>query len=286
MYTDTTSDTYCTMTAFSGQVRATLKGFNFSAIPASATVNSYTVRLKYAQSAGTASTVRFTVVNGTGVIANTTASSIDTGSSYPINLIGFNTSNISWETLAAYGSNLGVTFVVASGATARIYGAEIEVNYTAIYNKVVYDGNTLIDLTDTTATAADVMQGKYFYGRDGVKTEGTASGGTPTLQSKTLNVSSAGTTTVTPDTGYDGLDEVEVNVPSVDPFMGASAGQYYDAGGGQYRWKADIFVEVNESEGDTAGFMADGYHKDYTFVRTAIPANTTVTPTESADNTD
>lgn len=41
-------------------------------------------------------------------------------------------------------------------------------------------------------------------------------GKTPTLQSKALNVSSAGTTTVTPDSGYDGLDEVEVNVPSAD----------------------------------------------------------------------
>ena len=44
-------------------------------------------------------------------------------------------------------------------------------------NKVIYDGNTLIDLTDTTAEAADVAQGKYFYGRDGVRTEGTGSGG-------------------------------------------------------------------------------------------------------------
>lgn len=43
-------------------------------------------------------------------------------------------------------------------------------------NKVEYDGNTLIDITDTTATASDVAQGKYFYTKDGVKTVGTASG--------------------------------------------------------------------------------------------------------------
>lgn len=41
------------------------------------------------------------------------------------------------------------------------------------YNKIVYGGNTLIDLTDTTAVAADVLSGKDFYGVDGEKTEGT-----------------------------------------------------------------------------------------------------------------
>lgn len=45
-------------------------------------------------------------------------------------------------------------------------------------NKVqLADGTVLIDITDTTAVAADVAAGKYFYNAAGVKTLGTGSGG-------------------------------------------------------------------------------------------------------------
>ena len=43
-----------------------------------------------------------------------------------------------------------------------------------VINKVVYGGNTLIDITDTTATESDVASGESFYLASGVRGVGTA----------------------------------------------------------------------------------------------------------------
>ena len=43
----------------------------------------------------------------------------------------------------------------------------------AYINKVIYGGNTLIDLTGDTVTAADVQSGKIFHLKDGSTTTGT-----------------------------------------------------------------------------------------------------------------
>ena len=81
-------------------------------------------------------------------------------------------------------------------------------------NKVQYGNTTLIDLTDTTAVASDVMQGKYFYGRDGVRVEGTNTGG-------------SGDGYVWQDAqGYVHLSDEEGTLPTVDSLTVSASGTY------------------------------------------------------------
>ena len=67
---------------------------------------------------------------------------------------------------------------------------------------------SFVEISDTTATATDVASGKYFYTSAGVKTEGTASGGSANIEE--LNVTQNGTYTASG--GVDGYSPVIVNV--------------------------------------------------------------------------
>lgn len=65
-------------------------------------------------------------------------------------------------------------------------------------SKVVYGANTIIDITDTTATASDVLNNKYFYLSDGTKKQGTIAQGSEGVPVATKGAVSNHTISITP----------------------------------------------------------------------------------------
>ena len=72
------------------------------------------------------------------------------------------------------------------------------------------DGSVIIDISDTTAVASDVAQGKYFYTASGQKTAGTASGGGGT--GGTITQDQDGYLVLSPDGGGGGGSEPDICV--------------------------------------------------------------------------
>ena len=107
-------------------------------------------------------------------------------------------------------------------------------------NKVqLANGTVLIDLTDTTATASDVLSGEYFYDAAGVKTEGSLSLPSTYTVTKTLtNVTTTNddTEVLTGGSFYmDLIPEVGYKINSITVTMGGVdvTDQVFKAGVGQ-----------------------------------------------------
>ena len=64
-------------------------------------------------------------------------------------------------------------------------------------NKVVYGSDTLIDISDTTATSEDVLNGKYFYSANGAKIQGVAVSGVTDVEVNGTSVVTNGIAEVT-----------------------------------------------------------------------------------------
>lgn len=77
-------------------------------------------------------------------------------------------------------------------------------------SKVILNGTTLMDVTQDTVTADKLLQTYTATKNDGTKVTGTlVPQVAPTLQSKTVTPTESAQT-VTPDSGYDGLSQVNV----------------------------------------------------------------------------
>ena len=100
---------------------------------------------------------------------------------------------------------------------------------------------------------------------------------TSILQAKTYTVDSAGTETVIADSGYDGLSSVAVSVPSADVISWFDYG--YTTVGGSRKWLVETGYVRNDGDNGN-GWLSSNDVNDHTF--NAVPANTTVTPSTSA----
>ena len=91
-------------------------------------------------------------------------------------------------------------------------------------NKVIYDGNTLIDISDTSAVAADVASGKYFYTNAGVKTQGSN-----TKDSNTTDATATAAEILATKTAYVNKNKITgemTNNGAVTGTISTKAGQY------------------------------------------------------------
>lgn len=146
MYNNTDNESYATVTnrrTSTTSYYIYLRGFNFSAIPEGATINSFTVKLKARESGvSTSSSYKPYLANGTSAINGSCDVITTTASTYTFTGI-----SADWETIVDYGNNFGIRINCrrASRNTTSymyIYGAEILVDYTLpIYHTVTVNGN-------------------------------------------------------------------------------------------------------------------------------------------------
>lgn len=138
-------------------------------------------------------------------------------------------------------------------------------------NKVIYNGNTLIDLTDTTATASDVASGKVFYDASGARTTGTSSG-------VTAQGIYCGTTAPSSSIGSNGDLYFLMESGATKDFY---ASDYTYANMNSSTSALGNCIGVSAEEGSsTSNVYSSGNNvtgtADYTFDFSAIPSNATI----------
>lgn len=186
-YTDTDSSTYAEANFTNGE--AWLSGFDFSVIPNGETVSSIVVKCKV----GSSEDQMCLYGTSSGTALSQTISLSDSVTVYTFTLTE------SASTILQYSSTLGIHFELSVlGGYAEIYGAEIIITTsTPMPNKIIYGGNTLIDLTGDTVTASDVVSGKTFHLASGIQ----ATGALVASLSKATAISSSSTATSLEFTG-------------------------------------------------------------------------------------
>ena len=121
------------------------------------------------------------------------------------------------------------------------------------------------DISDTTAVASDVASGKYFYTASGVKTAGTASGGTSNRFSGSFTTPSAGSIAYNLNIPYTGNGYIiQLDVWIDGGLQGSGASATRDMGLYQYL-KSDTETAPDYSSQE----IAQNYYSGYAYYRSS-----------------
>lgn len=174
MYTDTTSDSYATVTssrASTTNYYIYIRGFNFDAIPSDATVTSFTIKFK-ARETGvkTSTSYRPYLCNNTTTITGS-CDTIGTTAS----VLTFTGVTATFATIKGYGDDFGIRINIrrASSKTQQymyLYGAEIEVTYTTPTNLYYKSGGSWVQVSNGYQKASNVwtegdIAGLFHHGQ-------------------------------------------------------------------------------------------------------------------------
>lgn len=112
-----------------------LRGFNFNDVPAAATVNSFTIRIKaYESQCSTSSTYRIRLASSTSTSNVISGTTVGTSLSTSTQTLTIPTGSLDWATMKSYGSNFSIEIPIRRSGSSTpyiyVYGAEIEVDYT------------------------------------------------------------------------------------------------------------------------------------------------------------
>lgn len=114
-----------------------------------------------------------------------------------ITLMGASYTDVPAVTLPQTGGGT-VTFYENGGGTPAISVVDTTDSHGGTVREI-----TALDISDTTAVASDVAQGKYFYTAQGVKTAGTGSGGSPSATQHSIYFEFSDSTNTTINAWYD-----------------------------------------------------------------------------------
>ena len=226
-YTNTDSTNYATAqntNASTSNRYIYLRGFDFSSIPSNATVNSFTVKLKAYQSGGSTNTsYRPYLCNNTTTITGNC--NVITTSTQTLSFTGV---SATWDTIKGYGSNFGIRINCrrnSRNTTAYfyIYGAEIEVTYTAAEVHVtgvdVSPATATIEVGETTTLTATVSPSNAT---NKTVTWSTSNSSVATVVDGVVTAVSAGSariTATTQDGSYTDYCDVTVTQPVTYEFV-------------------------------------------------------------------